>query len=95
MEAGGDPRKEAPPLPEARRVRPGEALHLCTCRRSPYSPDCPATCGAGLRVTVARERLLLLCRCGGSRQLPWCDGSHVPPTPSLRARWRRFLYGEG
>lgn len=47
-------------------------------------PDGPLICGSDNRVTVqdaegntiARENELALCRCGGSANKPFCDGSH-------------------
>ncbi|GEM_PF-772728 len=94
MDEGDGPRAQAPPSPEARRVSSGETLHLCTCQHSPHPPDCPPSCAAGLRLAVTRPRILLLCRCGRSARLPYCDGSHVPAGLSGRARLRRFLTGE-
>ncbi|MCW5462734.1 CDGSH iron-sulfur domain-containing protein [Pseudomonas aeruginosa] len=39
---------------------------------------------------ATRERLLLLCRCGRSADLPYCDGSHAPSASGLTGKWRRF-----
>ncbi|MBP8236879.1 MAG: CDGSH iron-sulfur domain-containing protein [Pseudomonas sp.] len=40
-----------------------------------------------------REQFLLLCRCGQSQCLPYCDGRHNQPVQGLKARWRRFWRG--
>ncbi|MDP3816710.1 CDGSH iron-sulfur domain-containing protein [Pseudomonas sp.] len=85
--------KSAPVLPEVRQVKPGATSLLCRCGRSPQLPDCPSSCSHGLRLDPVQEKLLLLCRCGHSRHLPYCDGSHSPPAPGFKARWRRFWRG--
>lgn len=81
------------PLPEVRLVQAGDVLRLCRCGRAPALPDCPADCQAGVLIEVRREQRLLLCRCGRSARLPYCDGSHSPPAPGWRAKWRRFWCG--
>lgn len=84
----------APPiLPEVRQVRPGDSLCLCRCGRSSSLPDCDRRCDEALQLEPVREQRLLLCRCGRSADLPYCDGSHNPPAPGLRGKWRRFLGG--
>ncbi|MBS7663559.1 CDGSH iron-sulfur domain-containing protein [Pseudomonas lalucatii] len=88
------PGESAPLLPEVRRVESGETGLLRRCGRSPALPDCPSDCAEGLRLEPLRERLLLLCRCGLSRCLPYCDGSHSPPASGWHARWRRFWHGD-
>ena len=44
-----------------------------------FASRCPADCRNGLTLHATRERLLLLCRCGRSADLPYCDGSHALP----------------
>nr|WP_279381577.1 CDGSH iron-sulfur domain-containing protein [Pseudomonas sp. 30_B] len=78
-------------LPEVRPVEPGQILRLCGCGRCTSLPDAAGDCTRALDLTVGRERHLLLCRCGRSASLPYCDGSHAPETPGLKARWRRFM----
>ncbi len=53
-------------------------------------PTVPPTAATVLTLHATRERLLLLCRCGRSADLPYCDGSHAPSASGLKARWRRF-----
>jgi CDGSH iron-sulfur domain-containing protein 3 len=74
-----------PNFPEVRQVLPGATLHLCTCARSGQRPDCSADCQQGLHLTIQRAQHLLLCRCGKSKRLPYCDGSHQPAALSWKA----------
>ncbi|MGP0209295.1 CDGSH iron-sulfur domain-containing protein [Pseudomonas sp. NCHU5232] len=83
-----------PILPEVRLVKPGETHRLCRCGQSPEMPDCIPHCCQSLILRPEREQHLLLCRCGRSAELPYCDGSHSPPAPGWRGKWRRFLRGE-
>ncbi|WP_342029879.1 CDGSH iron-sulfur domain-containing protein [Pseudomonas borbori] len=62
-------------------------------RAFPVLADCPCTYPAGLRLEPVRAQSLLLCRCGQSQRLPYCDGGHNPPVPGLKAKWRRFWSG--
>ncbi|WP_416311761.1 CDGSH iron-sulfur domain-containing protein [Pseudomonas sp. W03] len=78
-------------LPEVRSVEPGQRLRLCRCGRCLCLPDAAEGCVDTLELSVGRERHLLLCRCGRSANLPYCDGSHAPDAPGLRARWQRFM----
>ncbi|WP_017937360.1 CDGSH iron-sulfur domain-containing protein [Zestomonas thermotolerans] len=80
----------SPILPEVRLVRPGEHLLLCGCGRCPQRPEAAPDCPNLKRLVIRREQRLLLCRCGRSADLPHCDGSHAPPAPGWRAKWRRF-----
>jgi len=83
----------SPLLPEVRLFNAGDTSRLCTCGHSAQLPDCPSPCENALTFTAIREQRLLLCRCGRSQKLPFCDGSHNPPAPSWRAKWRRFWAG--
>jgi len=80
-------------LPEVRQVKPGDALLLCRCGRSPQLPDCLSACVDALELLPEREQFLLLCRCGLSQRLPYCDGSHNQPVAGFKARWWRFWRG--
>jgi CDGSH-type Zn-finger protein len=82
--------RNSPVLPEVRLLAAGATLRLCTCGQSAQLPDCLSSCENALVFTAKREQRLLLCRCGQSKNLPFCDGSHTPPAPSWKAKWRRF-----
>ncbi|MCY1286599.1 hypothetical protein D9M68_320610 [compost metagenome] len=83
----------APILPEVRHVQPGDVLCLCACGCCPSRPDAAPDCPLPRRMTVGREQRLLLCGCGRSASLPYCDGRHAPPASGLKAKWWRFWRG--
>ncbi|WP_220802300.1 CDGSH iron-sulfur domain-containing protein [Pseudomonas sp. NCCP-436] len=81
-------------FPEVRLVRLGETHHLCGCGRCVGLPDSGANCPRVVILRPRREQRVLLCRCGRSAELPYCDGRHGAPAPRLADKWRRFFGAE-
>ena len=70
--ATGEPEsQESEPLPER-----GGRLHVTPSLDGPLVVSGPIEICCGTGRTVTRTESVRLCRCGGSRNKPFCDGSH-------------------
>jgi CDGSH-type Zn-finger protein len=66
------------PLPWVVTVAAGQAYSICGCDKRAVQPQCDKTGKPCAAVThqSPQAQTLLICRCGASKQLPLCDGSH-------------------
>lgn len=75
--AGFQATGEPPVGPLATLAERGGALAVEPLPDGPLRITGPAELVSGTGRTVGRAGELFLCRCGASRNKPWCDGSHT------------------
>jgi CDGSH-type Zn-finger protein len=68
---GEPPSRASDPLPER-----GGTLHLRPATDGPLVLSGPLEICCGTGRTIERTDSVRLCRCGGSRSKPFCDGTH-------------------